>query len=182
VSFEQVGGERFTSVEPTPLLAACIDAAHEALGAALADVSPPVDLFVRKRWEFGPGTELSPSLMATRASHEGNGHGPHVPQLVVEFRTESTGRYVLGPKRMVYSRFRVPEFWYVDPMNRRVAVLRAHEGGDYSWPPDEYGPGDVLGPGPFDGVKVAVDALLGPSFSDGSRARHSEGGEAWLAS
>jgi Uma2 family endonuclease len=120
--------------------------------------------------------------MVTKAAHPGNGHGPNVPLLVVEFRTESTGRYVLGPKRMVYSRFRVPEFWYVDPMNRRVAILRAHEGGDYSWPPEERASGDTIEPLPFPGIEIAVDALLGPSFSDGSRARHSDGGESWLAS
>jgi Uma2 family endonuclease len=83
---------------------------------------------------------------------------------------------------MVYSRFRVPEFWYADPLNRRIAVLRAHDGGDYDWPPAEHVPGDVLEPAPLPGVSVRVDDLLGPSFSDGSRARHRQGGEDWLAS
>jgi Uma2 family endonuclease len=182
MSFETVNGERFTAVEPTPLLAACIDAAEQALTAAVAAVSPPVTVIARKRWEFGPGTELSPSLVVVPADQAGNGHGPHVPLLVVEFRTESTGRYVLGPKRMVYSRFRVPEFWYADPLNRRVAVLRAREAGDYEWPPEERAAGEVLEPRPLPGVSIAVDDLLGPSFKDGSRRRHADGGEEWLAS
>jgi Uma2 family endonuclease len=181
VPFEQVGGERFTSAEPTPLLRACIDAARAALTSALAEVAPSVVVIASGRWEFGPGTELSPSLLVTTREPDTNGDGPRVPLLVVEFRIESTGRYVLGPKRMVYSRHRVPEFWYADPVNRRVAVLRAPASGDYPWPPDERTPGEVLEPRPFPGVRLPVDVLLGPSFRDRSTVQ-SEGGEAWLAS
>jgi Uma2 family endonuclease len=64
---------------------------------------------------------------------------------------------------MVYSRFRVPEFWYVDAMRRRVAVLRS-EGQDYAWPPAAHVEGDVLEPRRLPGVRVPVTAIVGSAF------------------
>jgi Uma2 family endonuclease len=164
---ELVNGERFTSVEPTPLLAGCIAAAGMALAAAVRERFPDAEVAERRNWKFDPRTELTPSIVVCASGPvgaDGNGNGgPAVPDLVVEFRTESTGRYVLGPKRMVYSRFRVPEFWYVDAMRRRVAVLRS-EGQDYEWPPAARVEGDVLEPRRLPGVRVPVTAVVGSAF------------------
>jgi Uma2 family endonuclease len=163
---ERVYGERFASVQPTPLLAALIEAARGELEKAAA---PGTEVAAGRAWEFGPGTELVPSIIVARA----NGSAAAVPDLVVEFRTESTGRYVLGPKRLVYSRFRVPEFWYVDPLRRRVAVLRAAGGGQYGWPPEEWDEDAVLEPCSLPGVRVPVRALVGSSITPLD-------GDAWL--
>lgn len=175
MGIERVNGEPFTSVEPTPQLAACIAAAHEALVAVLGERGA---VAAGRSWRFAQGTELTPSLLVTVGSTAEGGSA--VPALVVEFRTESTGRYVLGPKRMVYSRHRVPEFWYVDPLNRRVAVMRSHDGEEYRWPPEELGPDELLMPQPFPGVTLPARALMGPAFEGDLRAGRVEG-EAWLA-
>jgi hypothetical protein len=160
VAVERVNGERFTAVEPTPLLAACIADAREALRAAVTAAFPGGSVEAGGTLAFGPGTELSPSLVV-RAD---GGRLTGLPDLVVEFRTESTGRYVLGPKRMVYSRFRVPEFWYVDPLRRRVAVLRS-SGEEYAWPPAEQDVNAVLEPHRLPGVRVPVRALVSDRFA-----------------
>jgi Uma2 family endonuclease len=176
VWIEEIAGERFTSVEPTPWLAECIAAGRAALERALADRAT---VAVSSGWEFEPRTRLVPSIVVSRDEARNGGSG--VPDLVVELRTESTGRYILGPKRMVYSRFHVPEFWYVDPRHRRVAVLRASEGSEYDWPPLLPGEDDSIELSRFPGVSVPVRELLGPSFGSGESARARDP-EAWLAS
>jgi Uma2 family endonuclease len=161
VATERVIGERFTAVEPTPLLAALIEGARLELAAAVAAVAPQAEVTSGRRWRFDTGTELTPSIVVSRP---GGGEAP-VPDLVVEFRTESTGRYVLGPKRMAYSRFRVPEFWYVDPLRRRVAVLRSLDGDEYGWPPEEHDADGVLESRHLPGLRVPVRALVGSAFA-----------------
>jgi Uma2 family endonuclease len=180
VRVERINGERFTAVEPTPLLSALIAEAREALAAGVAPVLPGATVAAGRTWVFGPGTELVPSIVVAARGEPSNG-APPVPDLVVEFRTESTGRYVLGPKRMVYSRFRVAEFWYVDPLRRRVAVLRSEGGEEYSWPPSEHGVDDVLRPSRLPGVSVPVRALVGEAFERDPRAG-GPAGEEWLES
>ena len=170
---EQIAGERFTAVEPTPLLAACIAAGREALAGALGDRAR---VEVSSGWDFDDSTTLVPSIVVT-ATGSSNGSA-HVPDLVVEFRTESTGRYILGPKRMVYSRYRVPEFWYADPLHRRIAVLRSEAGGEYEWPPLLFGEGDALELSRFPGASLPASSLLGPGFVRSLPADD----EAWLAS
>lgn len=174
MAVERVNGERFTAVEPTPLLAACIADARTALAAAVAAAAPRASVQSGGTVAFGPGTELTPSLVVRADADD----PAALPVLVVEFRTESTGRYVLGPKRMVYSRFRVPEFWYVDPLCRRVAVLRSG-GGEYGWPPEEHGRDAVLTPHRLPGVRVPVAALVGTKLATRAPAASGDA-ESWL--
>jgi Uma2 family endonuclease len=173
---ERIAGERFTSVEPTPLLAKRIGRTRDVLARALEGRAV---VEVASGWEFGPDTELVPSIVVTSAGPQ-NG-GPRLPDLVVEFRTESTGRYILGPKRVVYSRYRVPEFWYVDPRGRRVAVLRSEEGAEYGWPPRVYGEDDVIEVARFPGARVDARSLLGPPPPVASSTQDADV-EAWLGS
>jgi Uma2 family endonuclease len=50
------------------------------------------------------------------------------PMLVVEVRSESTWRRDVGPKRRLYVRGEVPEYWIVDGEERTVTVVRpGHE-------------------------------------------------------
>jgi Uma2 family endonuclease len=135
---------------------------------------------VSSGFEFEPRTRLVPSIVVSHDRSRNGGAG--VPDLVVELRTESTGRYILGPKRMVYSRFGVPEFWYVDPRHRKVAVLRSREGRDYDWPPLMPGEDESIELSRFPGVSVPVRDLLGPAFEGGGEGLPVRDAEAWLAS
>jgi Uma2 family endonuclease len=175
VWIEEIAGERFTSVEPTPLLAECIASARAALESGLGERA---EVAVSAGWEFEPQTRLVPSIVVVR-DHAGNGRAP-IPDLVVELRTESTGRYILGPKRMVYSRFRVPEFWYVDPRHRRMAILRSNDGGEYDWPPLLATDGDSVTLTRFPDVSISVRDLLGPTFTASDLVM--QDADAWLAS
>lgn len=168
MGFERVNGERFTTVEPTPLLAALIEHAHQQLVAAVQATAPGLVVVADQLWHFDRGTVMRPSLLAWTDSQDVEATRP---ELVVEFRIESTARYILGPKRMVYGRFRVPEFWYVDPLRRRVAVMRSHAGEDYKWPPAVYGVEDVLAPAAIPGLRVPVRSLVGQVFDRDPRAQ-----------
>lgn len=167
---ELVDGEGFTTVEPTPRLIGCIEAAATALGAAV----PGAEIRRSHELRFGSGTALVPSLAVFGSGAREDGARP---DLVVEFRVESTSRYVLGPKRLVYSRNRVPELWFVDPWRSRVGVLEAGEAGKYGWPPRERLPGEVLEPRRLPGARVAVADLLA-GWPPG-RGREPEPGEEW---
>jgi Uma2 family endonuclease len=177
VWIEEIAGERFTSVEPTPWLAECIEGARAALERALGERAR---VAVSSGFEFDPSTRLVPSILVSHDSSRNGGSG--VPDLVVELRTESTGRYILGPKRMVYSRFGVPEFWYVDPRHRKVAVLRSHGGRDYDWPPLMPAEDESIELSHFPGVSVPVRELLGPASDGGGESLPVRDAEAWLAS
>lgn len=164
MGIERVNGERFTTVELTPLLAALIKQAHQQLATAVHATVPELVVVANQLWHFDPGTEMRPSLLVSRDA-EGTR-----PELVVEFRVESTARYIMGPKRMVYERHRIPEFWYVDPLRRRVAVLQSHAGADYRWPPAVYTADDVLVPAGIPALRVPVSSLVGQLFDCHPRA------------
>lgn len=165
---ETVEGERFATVAPTPRLARCIAAA----AAALERGAPAADVVVGEELRLGPRTTLVPTI----SLFDGDGERAR-PSLVVEFRVESTSRYVLGPKRLGYSRNGAPEVWFVDPWRSRVAVLRA-EGPEpgYGWPPGERRPGERL---PTEALAnpLTVDELL--AGWPGDVGREPEPGERW---
>lgn len=165
---ERINGERFTVVEPTPLLGRCIEGARRALEAAgvHVDVGEPLD--------FGAATELTPTLAVWAAT---DGPAVRPPDLVVELRTESTSRYVLGPKRMAYARNAVPELWFVDPWHGRVAVLVAGPDGDFPWPPGLYDKDAVLTPTRLPGARISMGALLAEWPAD--RGREPADDELW---
>ncbi|MFC8669303.1 Uma2 family endonuclease [Streptomyces sp. NPDC057199] len=158
MGIERVNGERFTTVELTPLLTALIEQAHQQLVEAVQATAPGLVVVANQLWHFDPGTEMQPSLLVSRYGEATR------PELVVEFRVESTARYIMGPKRMVYGRHRVPDFWYVDPLRRRVAVLRSQAGEDYRWPPAVYAAEDVLAPAGIPALRVPVSSLVGQLF------------------
>lgn len=153
---ELVYGEQFVSVQPTPYLAAVIKGAADAIRAA---VGPGSTVVVDAETSFGPSTVLRPDVAARLPGV----HETATPDLVIEVRTESTDRYALGPKRLVYSRHRVPQYLFVDPVARVVRQLRAEPGvPDYPWPPSDFGADDTIALLAFRGATVAVRDLLGP--------------------
>lgn len=80
------------------------------------------------------------------------------PDLVVEISSPSTRRRDLGPKRDLYERFGVPEFWFVDLDRDRIEVRRL-EAGRYG-EPVTLGPADVLTSPLLPGLSVPVDEVL----------------------
>lgn len=162
---ETVEGERFASLAPTPRLQRSIEAA----AAALRRRAPAEEVRVGERLELGPGTSLIPTIAV------GSGEPP---ELVVEFRVESTSRYVLGPKRLGYLRHGAPEVWYVDPWRRRVAVLRTQgpNGLEYGWPPAQRAPGEELRSAALEGPMRVEELLAGWPEGVG---REPAGGERW---
>ena len=156
---ELVLGERFTRVAPTPLLGETISRARAELEAAVIAAVPSAVVLAEQQWSFGSHTCLTPSLVVL-ADPDASAAENAVPDLIVEFRTESTSRYVMGPKRMAYSRSRVPEFWFVDAWRQRLAVLVSESGEEYTWPPRDVGADEVLEPVALPGARVHAHALL----------------------
>lgn len=169
--YESVDGERFATVAPTPRLEGCIAVAVETLRSA----APGAKVEVGRSLDLGSGTMLIPTI-AVYVGGRGDGGAP--PDLVVELRVESTSRYVLGPKRLGYSRHGAPELWFVDPWRRRVAVLVAVGGGEigYRWPPSERRLGERLESAALDRAPTVDDLLAGWPADVG---REPEPGERW---
>lgn len=163
---ETVEGERFATVAPTPRLQRCIGAA----ATALERTEPGAGVVVGQELRLGPGTTLIPTISVFA--------GAERPELVVEFRVESTSRYVLGPKRLGYSRHGAPEVWFVDPWRSRVAILRAKGSGEpgYEWPPAERRPGEDLRPQGLANPLKVDDLLAGWPQGVG---REPDPGERW---
>lgn len=153
---ELIFGEQFVAVVPTPFLAEVIENAARIIRGALEGAAVEVDHEV----VFGPNTVLRPDV-SVWSSGEPEGR----PDLVVEVRTESTDRYALGPKRLVYSRAGVLEYWFLDPLAHTVRRMQYDERlPDYAWPPEELRAGAVVAPASFPAAAVAVSDLLAPAL------------------
>lgn len=128
---EYVEGARFTWVERTPWLRRMIRHGAEALAAAGAgDVRVSEPLVLDER------STVIPDIVVEVDRR---------PCLVVEYRTESTDRYVLGPKRLVYGRAGIPELWFVDPRAGSITTLHLASGArDYAWPGKRHAAGETL--------------------------------------
>lgn len=149
---ETIDGARFDREPATHLLQDGIMAVavvlREALqDQAIVDVSRP--LVVNER------TQLVPDLSIRRDATQ------DLPDVVIEMRTESTDRFALGPKRLVYARAGVSEFYFLDP---QAGVLRKMMTGpeelDYGWPAQSLHRGDSVELTAYPGVRLPVSALL----------------------
>lgn len=149
---ETIDGARFTQQPDTALLRQGIDDVASALREALqdqaiVDVSRPLNVSER--------TQLVPDLSIRKDAEQ------EIPDVVIEMRTESTDRFALGPKRLVYARAGVPEFFFLDP---QAGVLRKMVSGqeelDYGWPAVALGRGDSVELSAFPGVRLEVSDLL----------------------
>lgn len=124
---ELVDGHLFVSGLETPFLDRVIANAGRVLNAAGAS-DDGRRLLVNEPLTIDTRNMLVPDLAVERGPGE-------ALQLVLEVRTDSTERYALGPKRMVYARARVPEFWFLDPRAGSLAIFTAGGRPDYPWPP-----------------------------------------------
>lgn len=89
-------------------------------------------------------------------------YGP--PDLVVEVSSPSTKRRDRTKKRDLYERFGVPEYWFVDLEEDRIAVYR--RSGDRFADPVVLGRGDLLEADGLAGFSCPVEELLGPPEDD----------------
>jgi Uma2 family endonuclease len=151
---EMVGGEKFTRPERTPFLRALVDRAQAALVAGVAAAAPAARVVRDADVLLSVQAVAIPDLAVYR--------GPtwDVPDLLIEYRVESTDRFFFGPKRLAYGRARVPEVWFVDAAKSTIAVLRLGTGLDYPWPAEIFGAGATLRSSAIVGLTLQVDALL----------------------
>ncbi len=80
------------------------------------------------------------------------------PDLVVEVSSPTTSRVDLGAKRVLYARFGVHEYWFVDLEAERIVAYRL-EGGRYG-PPRLFGRGETLTSPQAPGLEVKVENLF----------------------
>jgi len=132
---ELVDGHLFVSALDTPYLERLTANAHALVSGT---ARPGRTVRANEAIVFDDRTLLVPDVSVL---HGGPGSDL---ELVLEIRSDSTERYALGPKRMVYSRNQVDEYWFLDPRAGSLRVFRRVPGQpDYRWPPEELRPGDV---------------------------------------
>jgi Uma2 family endonuclease len=151
---EMIGGQEFTRPERTPYLAALVDRAQAALVAGLSAVAAGARVLRDADVLLSAQAVAIPDLAVYR--------GPtwDVPDLLIEYRVESTDRLFFGPKRLAYGRARVPEVWFVDAAKATIVVLRLGPGLDYPWPAETFAAGETLRSTAIAGLTLPVDALL----------------------
>lgn len=151
--YELIDGLPFVRAEPTPLLMRAVIQIADAFAHALrtasklaVEVFRPLDLDTRN--------QVVPAISLVR-------EGAPFPDTVIELRVESTDRFALGPKRLLYGRAGIAEYCFADPQAGRMRVMRPAPGRhDYGWPPRELHPGELYEPLCCPGVAVPVDVLL----------------------
>lgn len=145
--WEVLYGQSFLSLAPTPFLAEAqrrVAAALEEAGARIEVQSP---LVIAERHLLVPDVAVR------------DGEGRVV--LVVELRSDSTERYALGIKRLLYAVDGIAEYWFVEPRERNLHRLqlvdRVH---GYGWPPRLLRDGEAVDLGALGLGRVAVTDLL----------------------
>jgi len=153
---ELIGGQRFTRPERTPHLRALVDHAQSVLEAGLRHVARDGCVLRDADVLLTVQAVAIPDLAVYR--------GPtcDIPDLIVEYRAESTDRLFFGPKRLAYGRARVPELWFVDASKSLVTVLRLGDGLDYPWPAQTAGAGEVLQSSAIPGLALPAEVLFRP--------------------
>jgi Uma2 family endonuclease len=151
---ELIGGQQFTRPERTPHLRALVDGAQAVLESGMRLVARDGRVLRDADVLLTVQAVVIPDLALYR--------GPtcDVPDLVVEYRAESTDRLFFGPKRLAYGRARVPEVWFVDASRALVTVLRLGNALDYPWPPETFGVADTLRSSAIPGLAIPASTLL----------------------
>lgn len=155
-SAEIIDRTLFARSEPTALLRRAIEEIAGALTDALAAAGDPPVVEVWRPLVVDSGNQVISAVSVRRRRDQ------VLPDLVLEVRLESTDRYSLGPKRLVYGRAGIPEFCFLDPQAGVMKVMRS--GGDhrmdYVWPAATLEPGQYYRPLLWPGVAVDVCRLL----------------------
>ncbi len=162
--YEVVDGELF--VTPAPLLA------HQAVSR---EFYVRLHAFVKAHcigWAFyAPGdvqvnlkNRVQPDIFVvprTAAGKPKTWLGAPTPSLVVEILSDSTARRDLGPKRDLYERAGIAEYWIVDYEVRDVLVVRRGEAGVIAHDRIEWRPAGATG-----GLVIDLPALFREALDD----------------
>jgi Uma2 family endonuclease len=149
-----IGGQRFTRPERTPFLKGLIGSAQAALEAALRCVNIHGSVLRDADVLLSSATVTIPDLALY------SGPTANIPDVIVEYRAESTDRLFFGTKRLAYARARVPEVWFVDAGKCTVTVLRLGRNLDYPWPAETFGVEELVRSSAIDGLAVPASALF----------------------
>lgn len=118
-----------------------------------------VVLFAPLPMQLWPGKFREPDLLYMRSDHRSriarywNG-----ADLVVEVVSENNSAHDRETKRTEYAQAAIPEYWVVDPIDRRISVY-ALDDKSYRLA-GSYGAGDHASSVLLEGWKVAVDSIL----------------------
>jgi Uma2 family endonuclease len=151
---ELLAGQQFAWSERTPLQRAMIDRAEAALAAALHAADPAARILREPDLLLTAQAVVIPDLAVFRGATWSG------PDLVIEYRAESTDRLFYGPKRLAYARARVAEVWFVDATKETLTALRLTDALDYPWPATSFGPGDRVRSSSIPGLSVTVRDFL----------------------
>ena len=88
----------------------------------------------------------------TKRGYEG------VPSLIIEVISKSTGKYDYGSKRENYIRYKVKEYWVVDPMKNKIVVYANSDGSNPV--ANEYTLYDRVESDAFLGLSVSFEEIL----------------------
>ncbi len=148
---ETLEGQSFITDALTPFLLSAVRRSSEALSAAIDAGGAHAEVVALEPMVIGRRTLVVPDVVVR---HRG-------VVLVIELRSESTERYALGMKRLAYQEADVPEYWFLEPRERRLkrlCLIDRYEG--YRWPPETVGDGAHVDLLALPGVRVAVRDLL----------------------
>jgi Uma2 family endonuclease len=127
--------------------------AYSAIAGGLA-------LFAPLRVRVRPGGYREPDVVFMTAENLGRCGEPFWDgaDLVMEVVSDENRRHDLDTKRTEYAAAGIPEYWVVDPQEKRVTVLR-FDGSTYA-EHGVFGPGEVAGSALLPGFEVDVSAAL----------------------
>lgn len=157
---ELIDGELIVSPSPVPVHQIIVRnltirlGLHVETGNLGTLIPSPIDV------KFSPDNVLIPDLIfiaGDRPDAVGEKAILAAPDLVVEILSPGTRRRDLGVKRALYARFRVPEYWIVDPGARIVTGLTIAEGGYEQVP---VGEGGMIESRVLPGLKLSLEQVF----------------------
>ena len=80
------------------------------------------------------------------------------PDLIVEILSPSTRKIDLGPKKKIFAKYGVKEFWAVDPNSRQVQKFELEKSVDS--PSDSYDENDTLESAILPGLKIDLNKIF----------------------
>jgi len=167
--YEILDGELFVTAAPRPLHQWVLGQLHLLLrakeGHAIGSVwLSPLDVV------FSKTNVVEPDIIVLRTPSKQHFHRKNfdfVPDLVMEVLSPSTQKHDRLRKRRFYARWKVPEYWIVDPDASTIEVLALVDGGLSYRAVGWYGPGDRVRSLTFDRLELAVGEIFPPADDDG---------------
>lgn len=128
--YEVVEGELFVTPVPARAHQAVADAFHSRLRAYVMAHRIGRAFFAPGDVHFDANNRVQPDIFVEPRRATGrpkSWRDAPWPVLVVEILSDSTARRDLGPKRELYERAEIAEYWIVDIEDRTVRVIRKGE-------------------------------------------------------